>query len=125
MKIKVGTLKQIIVSLVLIGTVVMATMSPHIANVHLALTLFLGMLHIYLGIQLGENKVKPKDDMPASYAYIIAFVINVIMSCAFSWWFSAIVWAYIIIIYIAANQPQKKKGRDNDPVIKSNEGEVK
>lgn len=108
MKIKVGSTKQIIVSLVLLGVVGVATLSPHIANVHLALTLFIGALHLYVGYQIGQNKVKPKDDVPASYAYLFAFVVNAIISIAFSWWFSGIVWAYVLCIYIAANQPQKK-----------------
>jgi len=109
LKLKIGNLKQIIISIVLIGVVAGATVSPHVANIHLALTLFLGALHIYLGYQLSEKKVKPTNDLPASYAYIGAFASNAVISIAFNWWFSGIVWAYILCIYVAANQPQKKK----------------
>jgi Ca2+/Na+ antiporter len=123
MNIKFGSNKQIMISLVLLGIIVGATMSPHISNVHLALTLFIGSIHIYLCYQLTENRVKP--NIPASYAYMSTFGTNAILCFAFSWWFSGIVWAYILCIYIATNQQPKKKEQDNEPVKKSNEGDVK
>jgi uncharacterized membrane protein YfcA len=103
MKIVIGSAKQIIIALILLGVIGVATVSPHLSNIHLAITIFLGVLHLYLGYQISEKKVKPKSDSPASYAYICAFGVNAIISFAFSWWFSGIVWVYILCIYIAAN----------------------
>lgn len=123
--IKLGSNKQIMVSLVLLTIIGLATVSTHIANVHLALTLFIGSINIYLGYQLTEGKVKPVKGVPASYAYMFVFGVNAVVCFAFSWWFSGIIWAYILCIYIAANQQPKKKEQENEPVIKSNEGEVK
>jgi predicted membrane protein len=124
MNIEFGNSKQIMVSLVLFIIIVLATVSTHMANVHLAFTIFIGGINVYLGYQLGNDKVRPKNNIPAAYVYIFAFGINAIICFAFSWWFSGIVWAYILCIYFAVNQPKKKKEQDNEPVKKSNEGEV-
>jgi hypothetical protein len=105
------------VALVLLGVVGFATVSSHMANIHLALTIIVGGLHIYVGYYLNNGKLK--NEVPASYAYISAFVGNAILSFAFSWWFSGIVWVYVLCIYIAANQPTKvedKKSQEGDAV---------
>lgn len=119
MTIKFGNLKQIIISIVLLGIVGMATISSHVANVHLVFTIFLGVLHAYLSYQISEGKVRPKNDAPMAYAYLFTFGVNSIISFAFSWWFSGIVWAFILCIYISANQKRNKK-----ETIKPKKGEA-
>jgi hypothetical protein len=110
MKWQVGNNKQILISLIFIGVVGLSTISPHISNVHLAITILFGGLHVYMGHQWEKGKLKSKEVVPASYAYITAYIINTIVSIAYGWWFSGIVWLMILVIYIAVqNDPPKKK----------------
>ena len=108
MKKSIGNLRQIIITLILLGVVGGATISPHLSNVHLALTIIIGVLHIYIGYQLSEKKVKPTSDSPLSYAYIFTFGVNAIVSFAFAWWFSGIVWVFNLCIYAAANNQKQE-----------------
>jgi hypothetical protein len=116
MKWEIGTIKQTAISLVFIGVVTFATISPHVANIHLALTLLLGGLHVYMINKWNSGQLKKTKDTPPSYAYAAAYVINLMVSVAFSWWFSSIIWLLILIIYIAvqSDPPNSSKTKNKD-----------
>ena len=105
---KLGNVRQIVVSTVLILLVGFATQYKPVSNVHLVVTILIALLHGYAAYQwnhgrLAENKVNP------SKIYLLAFAVNAIISFAMSWWFSGIVWIYNLCIYIAVQTPKKIK----------------
>lgn len=108
-KFELGNTKQIGISILFCVIAIIATKSPHVANIHLAITILLGILHVYVAGKWADGKIKSNNDAPPSIAYLIAFGLNGVISIAYSWWFSGIVWLLILCIYIAVQTPKKVK----------------
>ena len=111
-KFELGNTKQIIVSIILCAIAVIAIKSPHVANIHLAITSLMGIIHIYLCHHWNKGQIKKQSEAPASYAYTFTYGFNAILSIAFSWWLSGIVWIYCLCIYIAVQTPKKVKAEE-------------
>ena len=110
---KLGNTKQIIVSLVLIGIVGVATQSQHVSNIHLAVTILLAIMHGYAAYAWNKGG-RMTNKVPPSKIYVIAFALNAIISIAYSWWFSGLVWIYNLCIYIAIQKPKSTKEIQNE-----------
>ncbi len=103
----VGNVKQVVTTVVLLGLVGLGAFFKPVSNIHLVVTFALLALHIYSAYMWNEGKATNKIN--PSKLLLGAYIFTAITAFACGWWFTGILWLFMIMIYIAIQSPKEKE----------------